>query len=389
MHARSLILGLALCLGCGGSEPTDAALSDGASMDSGREDEDAQVTMDAPSDVPGDAPSPLYRVLTGQGDGVIATFELTDSGELNELGRTRVSGGPSFIDVARSGREGAVVLEGSGQIVMLSLAAGTGVVSELGGRRGSEGGGPTHVSIDRSGRWAMLANYGGGTIAVFPFQRGVGLGASSDTAAPGMRAHQILTTPSNDWVLVPCLGADHVATLAFDDAAGTLEDSSELDMAAGAGPRHVAITRDGRTVFLTNELSSTVQVLALDERTGVLTARSTVSSLPSGFGGSNTTAEIALHPSERFLYVSNRGHDSIAVFAIDDGTLSPMGHALLMARTPRSFAIDPSGRFLLAGAQSDDEIVRFSIATDGSLTRLGTTGTSGAPTFVGVFEVAR
>jgi len=371
----------------------DAAVPDGASMDSGQRDTgDSSVTpMDTPSsDVPTDAPSPLYRVLTGQGDNVIVTFELSDAGELTELGRTSVSGGPSFLDVARGGREGAVVLEGTGQIVMLSLAAGTGVVTELGERRGSEGGGPTHVSIDRSGRWAMLANYGGGTIAVFPFQRGVGLGTSSDTAAPGMRSHQILTTPSNDWVLVPCLGANHVATLAFDDAAGTFEDSSALDTAAGAGPRHVAIASDGRTVYLTNELNSTVQVLGLDETTGVLTARSTVSSLPSGFSGSNTTAEIALHPNGRVLYVSNRGHDSIAVFAIeDDGTLTPIGHALLMARTPRSFAVDPSGRFLLAGAQNDDEIVRFAIAADGSLTRLGTTSTTGAPTFVGIFEVAR
>jgi 6-phosphogluconolactonase len=218
----------------------------------------------------------------------------------------------------------------------------------------------------------------------------VGLGDSSDTAAPGMRAHQILTTPSNDWVLVPCLGANHVATLAFDEEAGTFEDGSELDTAAGAGPRHVAISADGATVYLTNELNSTVQVLALDESTGVLTARSTVSSLPSGFSGSNSTAEIALHPNGRVLYVSNRGHDSIAIFAIqDDGTLTAMGHALLMARTPRSFAVDPSGHFLLAGAQNDDEIVRFRIETDGSLTRLGSTSTTGAPTFVGIFEVAR
>ncbi len=346
--------------------------------------------MDAPSDVPTDAPAPRYRVLTAQGDDAIVTFELSDAGELTEVGRTDIDGGPSFIDVARDGREGAVVLEGSGEIVMLSLAAGSGVVSERGARRGSEGGGPTHVSIDRSGRWAMLANYGGGSIAVYPFERDVGLGAVSDTASPGMRAHQILASRSNDWVLVPCLGANHVATLAFDDVAGTLEASSELDTARGAGPRHVVISADGTRVYLTNELDSTVQVLGFDEATGVLTARSTVSSLPSGFSGSNTTAEIALHPSGRFLYVSNRGHDSIATFAIgDDGALTPMGHALLMARTPRSFAVDPSGRFLLAGAQRDGLIVRFAIAADGSLTRLGTTSTSGAPTFVGIFEIAR
>lgn len=130
-------------------------------------------------------------------------------------------------------------------------------------------------------------------------------------------------------------------------------------------------------------------MLSLEQSTGVLTTRSTVSSLPAGFSGSNPTAEIALHPNERFLYVSNRGHDSIAIFAIDDGALSPMGHAPLMARTPRSFAVDPRGRLLLTGAQSDDEIVRFGIETDGSLRRLGTTPTSGAPTFVGIFEVQR
>ena len=331
------------------------------------------------------------RVYTAQDDQQIVVHSLSDTdGSLVELGRTRVTGGSSFLAIDAAGSRGAAVLEGGDEIVGLRFAPGSGVVTEAGMRRSSRGGGPTHVSLDVTGRWALLANYGGGTIASYALDDAGALSASADDESPGARAHQIVTTPSNSWALVPCLGADHVAVLAFDAARGTLMPSSTRSADPGAGPRHLAITADGRFVYVNNELDSTLDVLSFDDATGALAHLQTVSTLPAGFSGANSTAEIALGPGERFVYVSNRGHDSIAIFAIGaDHRVEARGHARLEARRPRSFAIDPAGRWLLAGAQDDDVVVSFRIEADGSLTRTVTSATTGSPTFVGAFAIPR
>lgn len=352
---------------------------------------DAERVQDVsePTDAPG--ASRITRVYVGQDDEQLVVFALDDAtGALTELSRTAIPGSTSFVALDASGTRGAAVLEGDAQVVGLAITPGTGAARESGARRSSRGAGPTHVSIDAGGAHALVANYGAGSVASFPLGVDGALGDALDEEIPGANAHQILTTPSHRWALVPCLGADRVAVLAFDATSGALSGASAHDTAEGAGPRHLAITASGTHVYLANELDSSLEALSFDEASGTLESLGAVSTLPAGSASRNSVAEIALGPGERFVYVSNRGHDSIAVFAIGtDHRVQARGHALLEARRPRSFAIDPLGRYLLAGAQDDDVIVRFRIEDDGTLTRLGATPTTGSPTFVGAFAIPR
>jgi 6-phosphogluconolactonase len=287
-----------------------------------------------------------------------------------------------------SGRRAVVVLEGSDEVVALALAPGTGIPTEVGARRDARGDGPTHVSLDRTSAHALVATYGGGTVSSFPLGADGALGDALDTEAPGARAHMIATDPSNRWAIVPCLGDDRVAVLAFDPSRGALAPATASDAPDGAGPRHFAITLDGGFVYVNDELSSTVGAYTFDRATGTLTRFQTISTLPPGFSEPNTTAEIALAPGEQFLYVSNRGHDSVACFHVrPDHTLEAHGHWLLEARRPRSFAVEPVGGWLLVGAQDDDVVVAARIAGDGAITPGARTTLSGSPIFVGVTEV--
>lgn len=383
MTARLALL--AILAGCGGTAPADVGTSGG---DAPAHDV-PEAGLDAPArDAPVDAPPPRpVRLFTAQGDGQVVVLEIALDGSLIEVGRVALAGGPSFLDVDPTGARALVALEGASEVALLALEPGTGRPSVLGARRSSEGAGPAHVAFDRSGGWALAATYGGGTVASWPVTAG-GLGASASTRAPGARAHQIVPSATNRWMLVPCLGDDRVAVLSFDPATGALGSGPTYTTDAGQGPRHLVLGTG--VVYLANELLSTVETLTFDEASGALTRTQRLSTLPAAFSGTNSVAEIALHPDGRTLYVSNRGHDSIAVFAVeDDRSLRLVEHALLEARRPRSFAIDPSGTWLFAGAQADDVIVRFRIEADGTLTRDGATATSGAPTFVGVFAIAR
>ncbi len=364
----------------------DATESDAPASDVG--DEAADAPRDAaPLDAAPAVPT-VARVYTAESDGQIVVHSLESDGHLTEIGRTAVRGGASFMAIDGSGRRGAAVLEGASEVVALAYAAGTGLVTEVGARRGSGSAGPTHVSLDGSGGWAFVANYGGGSVASFRVGADGSLGDAVGRQSPGANAHMIAATPSNRWVLVPCLGDDRVVVLGFDESSGALMRGTTYDAADGAGPRHFAITRDGTHVYVNNERNSTVDVLRFDEASGALTHLATASTLPSGFSMANTTAEILLGADERTLYVSNRGHDSIAIFHVgDDHLLMARGHAMLMARRPRSMALDPSGTWLLAAAQGDDVVVSFRVASDGSLTRTSTSPTSSSPTFVGIFSI--
>jgi 6-phosphogluconolactonase len=387
-------LAVAAVVGCGDAPPAP----DGAGLDA-TPAEDVGDSVDAPpiEDARGpDAarPARVTRVYTAQDDGQIVVHSVSElDGTLAELGRTAVPGSPSFLAFDASGTRGAAVLEGSDEVVALRFAAGSGLVTEVGPRRSARGDGPTHVSLDRTGAHALVATYGGGTVSSFRFAVDGSLEEALDTEAPGARAHMIATAPSNRWALVPCLGDDRIAVLAFDPTAGTLTPASAASTADGAGPRHFAITLDGGFVYVNDELSSSVGAYAFDEASGTLTHLQTVTTLPPGFAGPNSTAEIALAPGEQFLYVSNRGHDSVACFHVQpDHTLEPHGHLVLDARRPRSFAVSEVGGaevggWLLVGAQDDDLVVAVRIARDGSMTPGARSPLTGAPIFVGVNEV--
>jgi 6-phosphogluconolactonase len=235
----------------------------------------------------------------------------------------------------------------------------------------SEGRGPCHLVVDRAERHLLAANYGGGTVAVLPIATDGRLGPATSVrvhegTGPNRErqehahAHGIYLDPSERFALAPDLGADRIFVYRFDSGAGRLEPSGAAALPPGSGPRHLAFAPSGRRLFVVSELLSTLSVFSYDAATGHLRERQTLSTLAKGFSGANTAAEVAVSRDGRFVYTSNRGDDSLAVFAIaEDGRLTAQGTVAAGGRTPRHFTLDPSGRFLLVALQGSDRIVVF------------------------------
>ena len=255
--------------------------------------------------------------------------------------------------------------------------------------RSSGGVGPCHLSVDHRGKNVLVANYGGGSVAVLPIAADGRLGEATafvqhEGSGPdkgrqeGPHAHWIAPDAAGRFAVAADLGLDKLLVYRFDADRGTLaaNDPPSLQLAPGSGPRHVAFHPDGRHAYAINEMKSTVTALDYDPGRGTLAAIQTLPTLPADFRGESSTAEIAVHPSGRFLYGSNRGHDSIAAYAIEAGSgrLTPLGNQSTLGKTPRNFAIDPSGAFLLAANQDSNTVVAFRI--DPQTGRLASTGQS-------------
>lgn len=283
---------------------------------------------------------------------------------------------PSFLAVGREGRflysvhgdeddvTAFAIEEDGGRLRLLNR-------QKLGGRNG------VHLSLDPSGRFLVTANYANGTVSVVPVEADGSLGRHVETVAlpgepgphktqqTGSRPHFIPFDPSGRFVLVPDKGLDRVFIFRLDEREGRLAPNDPPFVMArpGAAPRHMAFHPSAPHAFVNNELDSTVTACHWDEGQGRLEPFQIVPSLPDSFTGANTTAEIAIEPTGRFLYVSNRGHDSIGVFAIapDSGRLAPVGWQGTRGRRPRFFALDPAGRFLYAANEASDTIVAFRV----------------------------
>jgi len=247
----------------------------------------------------------------------------------------------------------------------------------------SGGAGPCHVSVEPGGRCVLVANYSGGSVACLPIEEGGRLAPPSSViqhrgSGPnrqrqeGPHAHSINVDPTGRFALAPDLGCDKVFVYRLEAAAGRLipHDPPAVDLAPGAGPRHLDFHPNGQFAYVINELNSTVTTLAYDAAAGRLKVVASVSTLPADFSGPNTTADVHVHPSGKFLYGSNRGHDSIAIFAIGaDGTLRPLGHQPTRGKTPRNFALDLTGQYLLAANQDSDTVAVFRIDIQTGLLR--------------------
>lgn len=337
-----------------------------------------------------DAGALLTIAFVGSGAGGIHTFVVDpDAGAL--LKKAVVDGGtnPSFLAFHPSKPLVYAVNEGSpGSVVAFELALATAALTRI-NHASSGGNGPAHVSVDRPGELVLAANYGSGTVAVLPIQPNGGVSAPTDVKTPGAKAHQVLTGPSNKWVFVPCLGADHVAQFALDPALGELTPNQVPTMptANGAGPRHLDFHPSGKFAYLINELNSTLVAATFDDATGRLTPSVTVSTLPADFMGANTTAEVLVHPNGGFVYGSNRGHDSIVIFRIDgsSGALTLVGHQPTGGAHPRSFGFTPEGSLMLVANKQSDTITGFRVnAVTGTLTPLGVLASVPDPAFVGI-----
>lgn len=251
-----------------------------------------------------------------------------------------------------------------------------------------DGSSPCYVTTDPQGTLALVANYTSGNLVCFPINSDGGLEkATSLTQHPQpnstrsdrqkeAHAHSILVDPSGKWVGAADLGLDQVRVYPLDPASRKLAStsSSELALPEGSGPRHFAFHPNGRLVFIINELASTLSSASWDSRQGRMQLIQTITTLPKDFQGRNSTAEVLVHPNGRFVYGSNRGHDSIAGFSVDpsSGQLTPIGHWSSGGKTPRNFQIDPSGSILLSENQSSHTIHSHRIDADtGTLTATG------------------
>ena len=409
------MLALLLIAGCGGPGETvpdaSAALRmDGSmpSMDTGEPDDAASTSSDAaqgpgPSDAgaAGDAavgtgdggPMRLVAYAGGYASTITwfsvdgATGALSPSGSLAALGAS-----PSFlahnaamtnlyaVDENATGRVGAYAIDpASGSLAFLDAVS-------------SGGNGPAFLSVDGTGKFVLVANYGDGTVSVLPVGVGGRVGAASDTRTAGAEAHMIIADPSNHFVFVPCKGVDYVAQYVFDAVAGTLTPNAvpHVSTAAGAGPRHLAFHPGGRFAYLINETNSTMTAYAFDSAAGTLAPIETHSTVPAGFSGTNTAAEVWVHPSGRWVLGSNRGDDSIVVFSIapSTGKMTLVGFTKAGGQTPRDFALDPAGTWLYAADQDSGLVVPFRFDADqGSLSPLGGVASVSMVSYVGLGAV--
>jgi len=262
----------------------------------------------------------------------------------------------------------------------------------------SEGQSPCHLVVDKAGTHVLVANYSSGTAAVLPIGADGKLAPASTTVRhegkgpnakrqEGPHAHSINLDPANRFAFLADLGLDKVFIYKYDGAAGALvpNDPPAGVTAPGAGPRHFCFHPNGKFAYVINEMLCTVTAFAYDAEKGSLAEIQTVPTLPADFTGPNTTAEVQLTPDGKHLYGSNRGHNSLAVFAVDaaTGKLTAAGHVLSGGKTPRNFGIDPTGRWLLAAHQDSDSIVVFKIdPQSGKPEPTGQTLTVGKPVCV-------
>ncbi len=306
--------------------------------------------------------------------GIYAARFHSDSGKLDPVVLATETPNPSFLAIHRDRPFLYAVNENSnGTASAFSIDAASGKLSPL-NTVATRGAGPCHLALDHTGRTLLVANYSGGSVAAFPVHQDGSLGettaffqhtGSSKTAQrqAGPHAHCVLPSPDNRFALVADLGLDEILVYRLNAARASLApfQPAFARVAAGSGPRHLAFHPNSHYLYAINELASTVTAFAYDA--GRLRELQTVSTLPPDFHGESTTAEIAVHPSGKFLYGSNRGHDSIAVFSIDpaSGSLRLVQVVATQGKMPRSFAIDPSGRWLLAANQNSNTIVVFRI----------------------------
>jgi 6-phosphogluconolactonase len=315
-------------------------------------------------------------------EGIYAYTFNPSSGALSPIGTCGGVENPSFLALAPSRKylyatDEVATFDGEpgGAVSALRIDQETGLLTLL-NHQSSHGAAPCHLSVDQTEQVVLVANYNGGNLAVLPIEEGGRLGPATDvvqhtgssahpTRQQRPHAHSITIDPTNRFAFAADLGIDKLMVYRLDLEHGKLvpHDIPSVDIEAGSGPRHFAFHPTGKYAYLINEIGSTVTVFEYDADRIELHALQTISTLPEGAEIDNTCADVHVSPSGRFLYGSNRGHDSIAAFRIEKATgwLSSIGHTSTQGRTPRNFAIDPSGCFLLAANQDSDTIVAFRI----------------------------
>jgi len=328
-------------------------------------------------------------------DGIyVFSFDVA-TGQAGPVELAARSANPSFLAVHPSHESLYAVSEvadygekQSGAVIAFSIDRKSGRLKLI-NHQSSVGAGPCHLVVDRLGKNVLVANYGGGSVASLPIHANGRLGTASSfiqhkgssvdpRRQQGPHAHSINLDSANRYAIAADLGLDRLLVYRFDAGKGTLVPNNPgwATVDPGAGPRHFTFHPSGKFAYVINEMNLTVTAFGYDEQQGVLTTQQTISTLPPDTKGDRfSTAEIRAHPSGKFLYGSNRGHNSIAVFQIDEetGKLTHVENESTLGQTPRNFFIDPTGAFLLAENQASDNVVLFRIdPKTGELTATGT-----------------
>lgn len=306
------------------------------------------------------------------------------TGKLTEIGVAAEVQNPSFLYVSPDGNKLYSVGEAqTGTVTAYNVDRASGKLTKLNDQP-TGGGGPCHLVADKANRNLILVHYGTGSTAAFKLKPDGSLGERTalvqhSGSGPNARrqdkphAHSVNLSKNEKFAVVADLGTDNYIVYKFDPAQGTLTQHSTAQVKGGSGPRHFSFHPSHKYAYGLNELSSTVTAFAWDEAAGSLKEIQTISTLPSDFSGTSHCAEILVHPSGKFVYASNRGHDSLAGFSIaSDGKLTSLGATSTEGKTPRNFRMDPSGAWLIAANQDSGNLVVYKIdKASGKLTATG------------------
>lgn len=340
---------------------------------------------------------------TGQTSKGIYAFRFDDAtGALTSLGLVAETASPSFLTSSANGRFVFAVNElqsfegaASGSVTSFAADAATAKLTQI-SVQPSNGAGPCHLALDRTGRYLAVANYSGGNFALFPVGADGRLQPATrvvagDRSDPGRLpparplGHMVGFDARNRFLVAADKGLDQLLVYRFDASTGGLTSHQPPSAALppGSGPRHFAFHPNGTWLFTISEQAATITTFAWDQESGRLTASGSVSTRPAEIT-TGSTAEIAVHPSGRFVYGSNRGHDSIAVFTVGvGGALTLVEYQSTRGQTPRNFSLDPTGRWLIAANQQSGTLAVFSIdQTTGALSPVGPLTSVGAPVSV-------
>ncbi|MES2518027.1 MAG: lactonase family protein [Bacteroidota bacterium] len=323
---------------------------------------------------------------SGKSEGIYVYKFNTVTGEFKAESIAKNLKNPSFLAVSPNEKYvySAGEIDNNGAIYAFSFDKKSGSLTQL-STQTSNGNYPCHVAVDKTGKWVIVGNYGAGSLTVLPVEANGGLGSPTQTIqheGKGTNAerqekahvHSINIAPNNVDVFVPDLGIDKIMTYSLDAKTGKLSNGNPpfTKVKDGTGPRHFTIHPNGKFAYVIQELTSEVTVF--DYQKGALNAIQSISTLPADYKGNNSCADIHISPDGKFLYGSNRFHDSIVIYSIDSktGKLTYITNQSVMGQVPRNFMIDPTGNYVLVANQKTDNIVIFKRDTvKGTLTPTG------------------